>query len=120
MRHHRPDWEQRFHVVDLGLFGSLARSTARHQSDIDLWVRLDPLTPYALVLSGLLQVLNRAQRHWPGVLQQQSPSIDWKGSMGFRDVIAHQYFDLDVEQIMVIGEQSLPDLLLAVQKLFNS
>ena len=76
LRHHRLDWAQRFHVVALVLFGSLARGTARHQSDIDIWVRLDPLTPYALVhlkhdleellpeqrevLSGLLQVLNRA------------------------------------------------------------
>ena len=54
------------------------------------------------------------------MLQQQSPGIDWKGAMGFRDVIAHQYFDLDVEQVMVICEQSLPDLLRAIQELLNS
>jgi uncharacterized protein with HEPN domain len=37
--------------------------------------------------------------------------------MGFRDVIAHQYFDLDAEQILVICEQSLPLLQHAVQQL---
>lgn len=66
------------------------------------------------------EAIKRFERHWPGVLQQQSPGIDWKGAMGFRDVIAHQYFDLDIEQVMVICEQSLPDLLCAVQDLLNS
>ncbi len=74
------------------------------------------------VLLGLLQVLNRAHGksfrllEQPALLHQE----EGKGAMGFRDVIAHQYFDLDVEQIMVICEQSLPDLLRAVQELLNS
>jgi uncharacterized protein with HEPN domain len=37
--------------------------------------------------------------------------------MGFRDVIAHQYFDLDSEQILLICEQSLPALIAAVRAL---
>jgi uncharacterized protein with HEPN domain len=40
--------------------------------------------------------------------------IDWKGAMGFRDVIAHQYFDLDAEQVLLICAQALPDMLRAV------
>lgn len=39
--------------------------------------------------------------------------------MGFRGVIAHQSFDLDVEQILVICEASLPGLILAVQALLH-
>lgn len=30
-------------------------------------------------------------------LFSQYPSIDWKGVMGMRDIIAHHYFDLDAE-----------------------
>ena len=30
-------------------------------------------------------------------LLPQFPSIDWKGAMGIRDIIAHHYFDLDAE-----------------------
>lgn len=37
--------------------------------------------------------------------------------MGFRDVMAHQYFDLDREQDLLICEQSLPALIAAVQAL---
>ena len=49
LRLHRGDWQKRFHVVDIGVFGSVARGDARPDSDVDVWVRLDPLTPYALV-----------------------------------------------------------------------
>lgn len=49
LRQRQPDWHRRFHVVELGLFGSVARGDARPDSDLDVWVQLDPLTPYALV-----------------------------------------------------------------------
>ena len=37
--------------------------------------------------------------------------------MGFRDVIAHQYFDLDEEQVLLICKQSLQEMAAAVQRL---
>ena len=37
--------------------------------------------------------------------------------MGFRDVIAHQYFDLDEEQVLLICKQPLPEMAAAVQRL---
>jgi uncharacterized protein with HEPN domain len=40
--------------------------------------------------------------------------------MGFRDVIAHDYFDLDIEQVLVICEHALPDLIPAVQDLVEN
>lgn len=63
--------------------------------------------------------LKRFDRLWPGLLEDRCPQIDWKGAMGFRDVIAHQYFDLDVEQVLVICEQSLPGLIGAVRNLLE-
>ena len=76
LRHHRLDWAQRFHVVDLGLFGSLARATARHQSNIDIWVRLDPLTPYALVhLKHELEELLPGSVDLVRLREQMNPSL---------------------------------------------
>jgi uncharacterized protein with HEPN domain len=63
--------------------------------------------------------LKRLDRLYPGLLQNRYPHVDWKGAMGFRDVIAHQYFDLDVEQVLVICEQSLPDVIAAIQDLLR-
>jgi uncharacterized protein with HEPN domain len=65
------------------------------------------------------EALKRLDRLSPGQLQERFPQIDWKGAMGFRDVIAHQYFDLDAEQILVICQQSLPGLIDAVQDLLE-
>lgn len=64
--------------------------------------------------------LKRLDRMAPGMLENRYPDIDWKGAMGFRDVIAHQYFDLDVEQVLIICDQSLPRLILAIQDLLES
>jgi predicted nucleotidyltransferase len=61
LRLHQADWRRRFHVVELGLFGSVARGEARPDSDLDVWVQLDPLTPYALV--HLKQELEELLQH---------------------------------------------------------
>jgi uncharacterized protein with HEPN domain len=60
------------------------------------------------------EALKRLEKLEPGLLASRFPNIDWKGAMGFRDVIAHQYFDLDAEQVLLICSQALPDMLRAV------
>lgn len=49
LREHQNDWRRRFNLQRIGLFGSLARRQATASSDIDVWVELDPLTPFATV-----------------------------------------------------------------------
>lgn len=49
LRSHRDSWEERFHLRSIGLFGSTARNEATTASDVDVWVELDPLTPFATV-----------------------------------------------------------------------
>lgn len=44
-------------------------------------------------------------------LQVQAPYQDWKGIMGFRDVLAHQYFNIDPRQVFWITKEALPSLL---------
>jgi predicted nucleotidyltransferase len=60
MRSHESAWRQRYHLQRIGLFGSTARNEAKAGSDVDVWVELDPLTPFATVhlkqeLEALLQ-----------------------------------------------------------------
>ena len=49
LRSHLSEWQQRYQLQRIGLFGSTARNEATAQSDVDVWVELDPLTPYATV-----------------------------------------------------------------------
>lgn len=60
MRSHERAWRQRYHLQRIGLFGSTARNEATASSDVDVWVELHPLTPFATVhlkqeLEALLQ-----------------------------------------------------------------
>jgi predicted nucleotidyltransferase len=57
---HYSGWRQRYHLQRIGLFGSTARNEATADSDLDVWVELHPLTPFATVhlkqeLEALLQ-----------------------------------------------------------------
>ena len=63
------------------------------------------------------EALKRLEKLHPGLLMTNYPDIDWKGAMGFRDVIAHQYFDLDSEQVLLICQEALPGLLAAIRAL---
>lgn len=49
LREHQSEWRQRYQLQRIGLFGSTARNQATATSDVDVWVELDPLTPYATV-----------------------------------------------------------------------
>lgn len=50
-------------------------------------------------------------------LLPQFPSIDWKGAMGIRDIIAHHYFDLDAEIVYNVVKSNLPEMLVAVEEM---
>lgn len=49
LRARQSEWRQRYQLRRIGLFGSTARNEASATSDVDVWVELDPLTPYATV-----------------------------------------------------------------------
>jgi predicted nucleotidyltransferase len=60
LREHQPIWRKRYQLQRIGLFGFTARNEATENSDLDVWVALDPLTPFATVhlkqeLEALLQ-----------------------------------------------------------------
>ncbi len=52
LRNHLPDWEQRYHVRSLGVFGSYVRHEQRPNSDLDLLVTFSE-TPGLLGLIAL-------------------------------------------------------------------
>jgi uncharacterized protein with HEPN domain len=63
------------------------------------------------------EALKRLDKLQPGLLEGNFPEIDWKGAMGFRDVIAHQYFDFDSEQVLLTCQDAMPGVLNAIRSL---
>ena len=49
LRERQGAWRQRYQLQRIGVFGSTARNEATSGSDVDVWVELDPLTPFATV-----------------------------------------------------------------------
>lgn len=54
-----------------------------------------------------------------GSLLAKYPSADWTGAKGFRDIVAHQYFDVDPEQVFQILSTELNALRNAVGKIIS-
>lgn len=47
------------------------------------------------------------------------PEIDWVGIKGFRDVVAHHYFDIDAEQVFWIIKNNLEPLKATIKKMID-
>ena len=52
-------------------------------------------------------------------LTQHSPDIHWSGVKGVRDVLSHQYFNIDAEEIFYICTNDLQPLRTAVQEMIK-
>jgi len=45
------------------------------------------------------------------------PEIDWKGVKGLRDIITHQYFNIDAEEIFWVCQKHIPALSETIKKI---
>lgn len=54
-----------------------------------------------------------------GKLFLEYPEIEWKKVKGLRDIISHQYFDVNAEAIFYVCEAKLPELILVLKKMLT-
>lgn len=78
--------------------------------------KLDSICMLFIAVGEALKNIDKMTR---GLLFSQYPQIDWKGAIGFRDIIAHHYFDIDAEQVFWICQNELGPLSLTIQKMIN-
>ena len=76
--------------------------------------RLESTSMLLIVMGESLKGLDKLTN---GALLSCYPNIDWKGAKGLRDVIAHNYFDLDAEVIFEVVKNELPPMLATLQKM---
>ena len=63
---------------------------------------------------ALGETVKQLDKHTQGKLLTCYQVQDWKGIMGFRDVLAHQYFSIDPAQVLWISRQAMPQLRLEI------
>jgi len=70
----------------------------------------DMLDSICMMLIAVGENFKSIDRHTDGKLLAQYPDINWKGVKGVRDVISHQYFNIDAEEIFYICSHDLDQL----------
>lgn len=78
----------------------------------------DDMTVDAVVRN--LEIIGEAARQVSPELRELYPSIDWVAVVGFRNVVIHEYFDVDLEIVWTIATQRLSQLQFTVQEMIES
>ena len=80
---------------------------------------LEALDSICMLFMATGEALKNLDRITGGNLLSQYPEIDWKGAIGFRNIIAHHYFDIDSEQVFWICTHNLEPLSAAIRKMIK-
>lgn len=73
----------------------------------------EELKENSLVVDGVvrnLEIVGEAVKNIPASVKQEYPDIEWKKISGLRDVLAHEYFGVDLEVIWNIVTEKIPVL----------
>lgn len=96
--------------------------TARRTQELAAGVSYDTLmadirTRYAL--ERALEIIGEAARRVSPALRARHPEIPWKGILGFRNVLAHEYGEIDYRRLYTIAAQKIPALISALQHILG-
>lgn len=62
-----------------------------------------------------LQIIGEAVNHLPAEVTGAHPEIAWSQIRGFRNILVHQYFGVDVDIVRDVVETHLPPLARALR-----
>jgi uncharacterized protein with HEPN domain len=77
-------------------------------------VNMDSLCMQFMVLGEALKNFDKITG---GTVLPRFPEADWRGAMGFRDVIAHQYFNIDPRTVLRICRHDVDPISAAIKKI---
>lgn len=78
---------------------------------------MEKLDAVCMQLIAIGEAVNKIHKITEGELFQQEPDVPWNAIRGVRNFIAHDYFDVDAEEIFHIIDCNLVPLRDAVQRL---
>ena len=78
---------------------------------------LDMLDSICMMLIAVGENFKSIDRMTESNLLEQYPEVNWRGVKGVRDVISHQYFNIDAEEIYYICKHDLTPLRTTVSRM---
>ena len=67
-----------------------------------------------------LQIIGEASRSLSPVIRDQYPIIPWTKMIGMRNILAHNYFEIDLDIVWAVVEQELPTLKQSIEAMLRS
>jgi len=64
-----------------------------------------------------LQIIGEAARSTSTELKQKYPDIPWVAIVGFRNLVVHEYFRVDLNVVWDVVENDLPELKRQIEKM---
>ena len=80
---------------------------------------LDMLDSICMMLIAVGENFKAIDKMTESKILEQYPDINWRGVKGVRDVISHQYFNIDAEEIYYICGHDLEPLRTTVKKMIQ-
>ncbi len=80
---------------------------------------MEKLDGICMLFIAIGEALKNIDKITNGNLLSRYAKIDWKGAMGFRDIIAHHYFDVDAEEVFWICVHEVSPLSITVKKMIE-
>ena len=80
---------------------------------------METLDSICMLFIAVGEALKNVDKITGGKLLSQYREIDWTGAIGFRDIIAHHYFDIDAQQVFWICAHELGPLSAAIKKMIK-
>ena len=54
------------------------------------------------------EIIGEAVKHIPESIRNAYPGIEWRRAAAFRDVLAHDYVDIEIDQLYLTAKNQLP------------
>lgn len=108
-----PDIEDRASLLDMLEFAreAIAFTRGRKRSD------LDQDRSFLRALERVLELIGEAARRISADTREAHPTIPWQDIIGMRNIIAHEYGKIDLDEIWKATETDVPDLVSALEEI---
>jgi uncharacterized protein with HEPN domain len=66
-----------------------------------------------------LMIIGEAVKNMPEEIKKRHAEVPWKAIAGLRDILIHQYFGIDLDEVWLILTKRLPILKNQIQKIIK-
>jgi len=67
-----------------------------------------------------LEIIGEAAKNVPKEIKEEHSEIKWREIAGFRDILIHRYFDVNIKILWDLIKDKLPDLKKEVSKILKA